>query len=334
MYQVELANAKKFAASDEMTLLESARAGGVSLEYSCRSGRCGVCKAAVLMGETRAIKAEESLSDTELKSGAILTCCRVATSDLLLDIEDLGRLASIQVKTLPCRIDELQLLADGVMQVFLRLPPTAAFDYLAGQYIDVIARGGVRRSYSIANAGREDGRLELHIAKVADGVMSAYWFNEAKINDLLRLEGPLGTFCFRDAMPRHIVFLATGTGIAPVKAMLEDFSASPEKSSDAIISVYWGGRWLSDMYWPVFVSGLDIRFHPVLSRADEFWQGQRGYVQDALLADQIDLGSAVVYACGSDAMIHSARTALMERGLPVKRFYSDAFVCSDICSNG
>lgn len=310
-------------------MLDNARAQGITLEYSCRTGRCGVCKARVLSGETEAFKGELSLSDGERNAGYILTCCRYAQSDVELDIEDVGAIGDIVVRTMPCRIDVIEKLSEDVVKITLRLPPNSKFSYVAGQYLDVIGGGGIRRSYSIANSCREDEKLELHIREVQSGVMSRYWFSEAKANDLLRLEGPLGTFSLREKDSKNIVFLATGTGIAPVKAMLEQILSSPALATDKKIYIYWGGRKQTDVYWNPDLGDLDAVFIPVLSRADSTWTGRKGYVQTALMEDTVDLANSVVYACGSEDMIFSARQSLTAAGLPAKNFYSDAFVRSN-----
>jgi CDP-4-dehydro-6-deoxyglucose reductase, E3 len=328
MTVVTLSNHKQFSATAEISLLDAAKNQGLVLEHSCRTGRCGACKAQVIKGETQILKAEESLDDSEINAGFILTCCRTAVNDIELDIEDLGLLASIKTQTLPCKIDQLNLLAPDVIQIFLRLPPTNQFNYLPGQYIDVIAKSGVRRSYSIANTLRADSKLELHVRAVTNGQMSQYWFNEAKSNDLLRLEGPHGTFCFHPKPEKNIVFLATGTGIAPIKSILEEFSNNAELVQKKNIYIYWGGRTLADLYWKPDFSNLNIAFYPTLSRTPNDWSGRNGYVQDAVIADAIDLHDSVVYACGSDTMIHAAKKLLVAQGLKPNNFYSDAFVSS------
>ncbi|EIK95626.1 CDP-6-deoxy-L-threo-D-glycero-4-hexulose-3-dehydrase reductase [Pseudomonas sp. M47T1] len=329
MISVKLYNGKTFSSEPGTSLLDSAKAAGITLEYSCRTGRCGVCKTTVLSGDTEALKGESSLTADELAAGMILTCCRQALSNVELDAEDIGALGDIVVKTLPCRIDTITRLAENVVEVVLRVPPTSKLHYLPGQYLDVIGEGGLRRSYSIANAQRADGKLELQIREVEQGSMSQYWFGSAKPNDLLRLEGPLGTFCLRDKSASTLVFLATGTGIAPVKAILEQLLSTPKLAEGKNIRIYWGGRTAADIYWTPQLDGLSASFIPVLSRASADWQGRTGYVQAALLDDAIDLAQAVVYACGSEDMIHSAREALTVAGLPVKHFYSDAFVSSN-----
>lgn len=325
---ITLANQKKFASTNEATILRDAQKSGITLEYSCSTGRCGVCKAKALSGETKIIQPETALSPEEISAGYILTCCRGASSDVSLDVEDLGRLASIEPRTLPCRINTIESLAPDVVKVTLRLPPTCKFNYLPGQYINVIWQG-VHRSYSIANAPQYDNNLTLHIRREPEGLFSAYWFGSAKPNDLLRLEGPLGTFCLRPSSSTHLIFLATGTGIAPVKAMLEELSSDSPFSNVEQVFVYWGGRTAADIYWRVAEHHPNVRFIPSLSGPTDRWSGRRGYVQEVLLEDGLNLSNATVYACGSDAMIHSAQQRLTEAGLSLKSFYSDAFVCSN-----
>lgn len=158
--------------------------------------------------------------------------------------------------------------------------------------------------------------------------MSDYWFNHAKSNDLLRLNGPLGTFFLRECANNDVFFLATGTGIAPVKAMLESLTQLPDEQQPKSITVLWGGRKPEDFYIDIAAIPGKRRFIPVISRPNEDWTGAIGYVQDVLLSIAPDLSNAAVYACGSDNMIHSAKQVLSNAGLPLARFYSDAFVSS------
>ena len=236
-------------------------------------------------------------------------------------------LADYPAKTIPCRLDSISLSAEDVVEIQLRTPPSSPLKYLPGQYIDVIGKEGLRRSYSIANAPREDGKLTLHIRKVDAGAMSQYWFHEAKENDLLRLEGPLGSFCLRESVASNLILLATGTGIAPIKAILESLSISKAVNGYDKIFLYWGGRVVSDLYWHPRFHTLPFKFVPVLSREIPN-QGFKGYVQGAVLDDGHDLSDSVVYACGSPAMIRTAQHDLIAAGLNKRNFYSDAFVSS------
>lgn len=329
MSVVTLNTGRTFPADAATSILDAARAAGIVLEYSCRTGRCGVCKVPLELGETVLLRPEdESLSADEVQQGLILTCCRAAAGDIVLDIEPLDRLAGFEVKTMPARIVSIERLAPDIVKVVLRTPPASPLRFLPGQYVDVLAEG-VRRSYSLANAPRADNQLELIVKRYPGGVLSTYWFEHAKVNDLVRVEGPFGTFFLRDEGPANLLFLATGTGIAPVKALLEELASDPARAIRHRIDVFWGNREAESFCWDPVNLGLDVGFHHLLSGRDESWNGRRGYVQDAAIARGIDPDDTAVYACGSSAMIGSARAALLALGLPAKRFFSDAFVSSN-----
>ncbi|WP_397534525.1 2Fe-2S iron-sulfur cluster-binding protein [Roseateles sp.] len=323
---ITLANRKQFQAPAHVSLLDAARSAGLVLEHGCRTGRCGSCRVQVLRGQTRALLDDAVLSPEDHAAGWVLSCASAALSDLELDAEDLGAAAAITVKTLPARIAGLDRPAPDVLRLQLRLPPGSRFDYLPGQYLNVIGQGGVRRSYSLAAAPRADAPLELQIRAVEGGVLSRYWFEQARPNDLLRLEGPHGSFFLRDVAGRDVVFLATGTGIAPLKAMLESLSSLPAEQQPRSLQLLWGGRLPADLYWQPDAMPAWFSYTPVLSRADAGWAGARGHVQEVLLQQRTDMQGVAVYACGSLAMIESARRQLLAAGLNARDFHSDAFV--------
>lgn len=327
MPTVTLNSGKTFITDAGRSILDAGTYAHVSLPYSCKTGRCSTCKCKVTSGETAALHPESGISEQEKADGWILSCVRTAITDVAIEVDELGELPP--VKTLACRINKLQRLTPDVIKVELRLPPTSDFAFIPGQYIDIIGAGGIRRSYSLASADFRTKLLELQIRAVDDGVMSDYWFKQANVNDLLRFNGPLGTFFLRDVAGIELIFLATGTGIAPVKAMIESLAALAPERRPASVTVVWGGRSMVDLYFDVTALPGNHHFIPVLSRGGADWRGAKGYVQDALLGRQPDLSKAMVYACGSDAMIRSARDGLTNAGLPAQRFYADAFVCSD-----
>lgn len=330
MSTVTLANGRSFVAPSGTTMLDAALAAGLVLEHSCRTGRCGTCKARVVAGRTSALLDETSLTGAETVQGYVLTCAREACGDVTLDAEDLGELAGLGPRTFPCRIDSIDRVAPDVVVVRLRLPPTAAFRFLAGQYIDITGPGGVKRSYSVASAADATAGIELHIRRVDGGALSRYWFEDAQPNDLLRFRGPLGSFFLRDVAGLDLVFLATGTGYAPVHSMLSSLQGLSATRQPRSTSLYWGGRVAHDVYADPVRQHPALDFIPVLSRAGEAWDGARGHVQAALLDRHTrPLAEATVYACGSDAMIHAARTVLCAAGLDNRRFRSDAFVSSN-----
>jgi CDP-4-dehydro-6-deoxyglucose reductase, E3 len=328
MTSVTLNSGKVFKIDTGISILDAAARNAISLPYSCKTGRCSTCKCKVMAGESLAMQEEFGLTPSEKAAGWILSCVRAATTDLVLEVEDLGGVKLPEIKTLPCRISSIEQLAPDVIRVLLRLPPSATFEFIPGQYIDAIGPDGLRRSYSLARASYADKQLELHIRAVQGGAMSQYWFGKAKADDLLRLNGPMGTFFLRDVTNLDLVFLATGTGVAPVKAMLESLANVAAEEQPRTVTVIWGGRTKEDLYLDMAGIPGNFTFVPVLSRPTEQWLGASGYVQQILLSIMPDLSNAAVYACGSDAMIQSAKTSLMQASLPSNRFYSDAFVCT------
>lgn len=327
MFNIELRNSKSFTCDGDTTILNAAKKAGIVLEHSCLSARCRSCIVRVKEGKTINEHNEFVLSEKERSDGYILSCNVKPLSNLKLDIEDLGVELS-EVKTLPCKIQVLDMLSSDILRVVLRLPPNANFTYISGQYINVI-KGTIKRSYSIASTSKGDSLIELFIKKYDEGIMSKYWFEQAKVNDLLRLVGPLGTFFYRTSQVKDIIFLATGTGIAPVKAIIEQIGENKHDFSDKRILVIWGGRLSSDLFWSPKLVRDNFKFIPVLSRTNKNWEGSIGYVQNVLVSQINNLEDAQVYACGSNDMITSSRLLLANYGLKENNFYSDAFVSSN-----
>ena len=326
---IRIANGPQFEAQPGETVLAAALRAGVALAYSCRTGRCSTCRCTIESGESLALADESGLEPADRAAGAVLACVRTATSDLVLGNVQLSDQNLPAAQTLPCRIDSLERVAEDVLVVRLRLPPSASFKFLPGQFIDLIAPVGQRRSYSLACADTTEQRLDLHVRAVPGGALSDYWFGRAQVNDLLRLHGPLGNFVLRsDIAGQPLVFLATGTGMAPVKSMVESLMHWPQAQRPEQVTVYWGGRTPADLYTDIGACAAVSRFVPVLSRAADSWQGARGYVQQAFLDDAPDLTQTQVYACGSSAMVRSAQQCLLAAGLPANQFHADAFVCT------
>jgi len=219
-------------------------------------------------------------------------------------------------------------LTEEVIKVVLRIPPNSNFNFNSGQYVNII-KGNLTRSYSIANSSNHKNQLEFFIKKYTNGLMSEYFFKEAKINDLLRLEGPIGSFFLRDSSLKNIIFLATGTGIAPIKAILEGLEKSHQQYQNKNLWVFIGARYKNDLFWEPNSESLNINYIPVLSRQVNGWNGAKGYVQNIVLKQQIDLENTQVYACGSNDMINSAKELFFKNNLKENNFFSDAFVQSN-----
>lgn len=193
MFEISLKNSKKFQCDSNTTIFEAAKKAHIFLEHSCLAARCRSCVVKVLSGKTQDIEEEFVLSDQEKKQSFVLSCNAKPTSDLILDIEDLGDIVLYEKKIVPAKVKAIENLTKDVIKLVFRLPPNANFKFNSGQYVNLI-KGSLSRSYSVASNYSNNNQLEFFIKKYENGLMSTYWFEEAKINDLLRIEGPIGTF--------------------------------------------------------------------------------------------------------------------------------------------
>jgi CDP-4-dehydro-6-deoxyglucose reductase len=318
-----------FPIDEHETILEAALKHGYTLPYSCRDGVCGVCKGKVMSGQVDYGDYQgHALSDAEKSAGMALFCCSKPLSDLVIECREVTATKDIPVKTLPCRVQTMQKLAPDVMVLTLKLPTNERLQFLAGQYIDVLLKDQKPRSFSLANAPHDDSVLELHVRNIEGGVFTQHVFNEMKERDLLRFKGPLGTFFLREDSDKPIIFVASGTGFAPVKAIIEHALFIGIKRP---MHFYWGGRKLADLYmldkakqW----ESSGIKFTPVLSEAlaSDAWQGRTGFVHHAVMEDYSDLSGHDVYVCGAPVVVEAAHHDFTtQRKLPNDAFFSDAF---------
>jgi CDP-4-dehydro-6-deoxyglucose reductase, E3 len=323
---VTLKSGTSFPVNDGETILDAALRAGLSVEHSCKIGRCASCKTRVVAGTTVTLQQEAELLPQEIDAGWILTCCRTAANDVTLATAEITQPLPPS-RIVPAKISELLRLSSDILKVCLRLPPQQPLAWLAGQYVELATGGGLKRSYSVANAPGAAGRLEFLIRRVDGGEMSRYWFDEAEVGDLLRVHGPKGTFFLREPRLARLIFLATGTGIAPVQAMLTSL-ASQIKAPPPRVTVLWGNRLEQDLVADPGRWFPGIEYIPVLSRPADGWNGARGHIQSQFQVLGSEFGNAMVYACGSASMIAECRTLLLAAGLPEDQFLADAFVCS------
>lgn len=299
-------------------ILDDAVSSSIHLSHSCKNGRCSECKATIIAGK---VKNENGLTVTE---GDILTCQSIALTDVELKAKYVPELKNIQQKISPCKVDKFYYPVNDILVLHLRLPPNLKFDFLPGQYIDLTYQG-VKRSYSIANSKINTSILELHIRKVINGAMSELLFDKVVENALLRLEGPKGTFFLRKNN-KPLIFLATGTGIAPIKSILEEMISEDDPRE---VHLYWGMRVISDLYTSFFKDLISKKsnffFYPVLSRESNS-DYHHGYVQDVVIKMHQSVKKFDVYACGSSQMIESAKELFYKNELDENAFYSDAFL--------
>jgi len=319
----------QFSVQSGETVLEAGLRADIALPYGCRNGACGACKGKVLCGEVDLGAFQPTtLTQEDRAQGMALFCTAKPLTDLTLEIKEVGAAKDIPIKTLPCRVERMERLADDVMALFLKLPSNERLQFLPGQYIDFLLKDGRQRSFSLANAPENDALLELHIRHVPGGFFTDQVFGSMKVKDILRIKGPLGSFFLRES-DKPILFLAGGTGFAPIKSILEH---AFHHGIDRQMVLYWGAKSLPDLYLPRLPGEWQqahphFTFIPVLSapRPEDAWPGRTGLVHEAILADFADLSGYEVYACGAPPMIDAARRDFLARGLPEDAFYADSF---------
>jgi CDP-4-dehydro-6-deoxyglucose reductase, E3 len=310
-------------------VLDAALAAGLNLPHSCKSGHCASCRARLISGEIQYPNGRTAgLTEDEARRGYVLLCQARARSDLVVEARVVANVGDVEIKTLPCRIAKLTRLAPDVMQVLLRLPAVEPLTFKAGQYLDVLLEGGRRRSFSIASPPHDSGLIELHVRRVPGGGFTDAVFERLREGSLLKIEGPIGQFVYREAAEPALM-IAGGTGFAPIKAMLRQVL---ERGPARDIHFYWGARQPVDLYEEDLVMEWArqfprLRFTAVLSEASAAGGTHRrlGWVHETVLADHPSLSSFDVYAAGPPAMIEAIRASFPARGVSEDRLHFDSF---------
>ena len=329
-----LPSGRSFTANADEPLLAAAIRQGIGLPYGCKDGACGSCKCKKLEGTvTHGAHQLKALSVEEEASGFILTCCGVAHSDVVLESRQVTDESAFPIRKMPVRVTSMQRASHDVMIIRLQLPASDMMKYHAGQYVEFLLRDGDRRSYSMANAPHtqaETPGVELHIRYMAGGKFTEHVFGAMKEKEILRIEGPYGSFFLREDSDKPMVLLASGTGFAPLKALIEHMQY---KNITRPAVLYWGGRRPADLYMNDWVQAKllempNLRYVPVISDAlaEDNWNGRTGFVHKAVLEDFSDLSGHQVYACGAPVVVEAARddySALA--GLPAEEFFADSF---------
>lgn len=333
MFQVRIEPAGlAYELGADTSILDGALADGLMLKHSCRTGTCGSCKGKLLSGEVEHGEIPlEILTPEEREQGLALFCCARARSDLVIEASEVTELRGVSIQQTAARLVALNKVSHDVAILRLALPPGSTFTYYPGQYVQVLLKDGSRRSYSMATSALRDNQLELHIRHMLGGVFSGYVFNGLQLKSMLRLEGPFGSFYLRDS-ERPMIFLASGTGFAPIQALLEQLRELGDNRRP--VYLYWGGRRREDLYrhqllleWEAELPWL--RYTPVLSEPTPAcnWQGETGFVHRQVLKDFRSLRDFEAYACGAPIVVDSARRDYVEQlGLNPERFYADTFI--------
>lgn len=319
---------RRFTVAEGEVVLEAAIRAGLQLAYGCRNGSCGTCKVRLVRGEVAHRGEAAALTEHEQHEGYCLPCQAVALGDVVIEAQEIGGAAAPVVRTLPVRVARMQTLAEDVMGLWLEPPRGEHLDFRAGQYIDILLRDGRHRSFSLANPPQADGVLELHIRHNGGGAFSDHVFGSMRERELLRIMGPYGGYTLRHS-GRPLLFVAGGTGFAPIKAIIEQMLLEGVARR---VHLYWGVRSTGDLYGRALIEQWQRRvpeftYTPVLSESPpgDRWAGRTGLVSQALAADFSDLSGHDVYTSGPPPMVQAVVETCRQRGLAHDRIFSDAF---------
>ena len=309
------------------TVLQAGLDAGRMLPYSCRAGVCRTCRGTILEGSVDyGLVHETYLPESDRAKGYALFCQAKPLTDLVVEVREVH---GVRPRIIPCRVERFDKPAADVAVLGLRLPMNENFRFLAGQYIDILLKDGKRRSYSLATKPDPGGvtALEIHVRATPGGLFTEHVFNKLKVRDLLRFEGPLGSFYLREESDKPMILLASGTGFAPIRSIIE--SALEKKiEQKRPMTLYWGCRIRPDLYQMDLAQSWvrpGFNFVPVLS--DEQWSGRMGFVHRAVMQDFPDMSGMQVYACGAPIMVESARKDFsLQCRLPAEEFYADSFI--------
>ncbi len=317
-----------FTVEEDESVLDAAIRNGLAFPYACRGGACGVCKGKVIEGDIHYDDEPMALTEEEAAVGMALFCVGKCKGDMSIEVKEVGAVEEIPVTRHQATISKLDFLNDDVAVLGLTLDNNERLQYLAGQYLSFILPDGRKRAFSIANAPHDDECLEFHIRKVSGGQFTEDLFSGVtKVGSRLEIEGPHGTFFVREDSERPMLMLATGTGFGPIKAMVDHLVA---EQSTRPVYLYWGARTEDGLYYDTLVKAWtakfpNIHYRPVLSQADDSWDGRRGRVQTAVAEDFSDLSEFELYACGHPDMVYTAKDMLVGKGINPDNCYSDAF---------
>ena len=321
----------QFSCEADETVLSAAIRAGVGLPYSCKSGACSSCKGKIVSGNVQHKPYQaRSLTEDEAAAGYSLLCCAVPQGDLVVQAREVAGSSDYPIKKMPSRVTTIEKVAPDVVVLTLQLPASERLHYRAGQYIEILLRDNKRRSYSMASAPAEGGPVSLHIRHMPGGLFTDQVFGTMKERDILRFEGPMGTFFLREDSDKPVVLLASGTGFAPLKAIVEHMIS---EQSPRPITLYWGGRRPHDLYMDALCRqwAADLpqfTYVPVVSEAlpEDAWSGRTGFVHQAVMTDLPDMSAYQVYACGAPIVVESANRDFVQLcQLPADEFYADAF---------
>ena len=327
--QIEIRQAGRIIdVPDGRTILERALEEGIAYPHGCRSGRCGSCKSRLVSGEVDLLPHTRfALTDDERSQGLILACRAQPLTDCTVAwLDEEEEQLDLPVRTYRTRVVAIDDATHDIRQIRLEVETGEAVAFKAGQYAQVTFDGVPARDYSMANQPGRD-HLEFHIRHVPGGATSEHVARSLKVGDEVSVRGPLGSSFLREQHTGPILAVAGGSGLAPIKSIVETALASGLRQP---IHLYFGARTERDLYLVDHFSLLastfaNLPFMPVLSEVSRSDHFRTGLVTDAIVSDVQDLNGWKAYMAGPPAMIDASGIMLRELGLRGEDIHADVF---------
>lgn len=312
------------------TILAAALARGLPFPHSCQAGNCGTCKVRLVGGDVDMTPYSEfALTTQERADGLILACRSVPWEDCEIALLEEDEIVVHPQRELTCEVSGLEILTHDIKRVVLTVIAGGPFAFSAGQYARVTFPGQRPRDYSMANRPDETA-LEFHIRNTG-GAVSRHVYDALRLGDSVQVEGPIGTSHLREAHDGPILAIAGGSGLAPIKSIVETALA---KGMRQPIHLYVGARRDRDLYLENRLFDLaqrhpNLRFTPVLSEPDGPTDRRVGYVGEVAEGELTDPEQTRAYLAGPPAMVEATTLLLVERGVPPRHIHADAFYSED-----
>ena len=328
VHRISIEGGPSFDCADGENLVAAAERAGWVLPASCRAGVCGSCEGVVCAGDFVLPGRNDDGAVLAAPAAAVKLCRARPRSDMRIAPREVRPVAAASLKPIAAKVMRVDKPAAEVAVLKLRFPAGQRAKFRAGQYLKVLLDDGQERCFSMANPPHSNDGVELHVRYLPGGRFAEAVFHALKPGDVVTLRLPLGDFWLRET-DKPIVFIAGGTGFAPVQSMVEDIL---RRKIERPVYVYVGGRTPELLYrdalarqWVAKRPGL--AYVPVVSSPlpGDGWSGRTGRVHEAAIEDLVSLAGHEVYACGAPAMVAAARDAFVRHGLAPSDFFCDAF---------
>ncbi|MFT6992401.1 MAG: aquacobalamin reductase/NAD(P)H-flavin reductase [Paraglaciecola sp.] len=229
------------------------------------------------------------------------------------------------MQIIQCKVEKIEALTDTIKRIVLI--PDSPFNFIAGQYLQIVMDENDKRPFSIANAPRANGSIELHIGAEPGNQYAGQVIEKMVRDKVVNVEGGLGEAFFSQSGAPATILLAGGTGFSYALSILEQLLSKPLEAS---VILYWGTRTIADMYAYDDLNALMqqhplFTFIPVVEFPETDWTGKTGWVHKAVIEDIQDFANYHVYVAGRFEMAKVVRDDFTKQGLPITSLFGDAY---------